>query len=203
MTITDEERQRLLAGKDHETVDTHEHPVVVYRPQRSGVLASLIGMLAGLGMFTILVAISSTVALVAGVEVDLVNGELDQLSVVGLAAAAAILLVSCFVGGFVAGRVARYRGMVPGLGSALWLLAVLAGLGGLALLVNEFSPTFDGIDLADRLATLDASNLALAGAIAAGAVFLLSLVTGLLGGRLGETERNDEAHQVVDVRDDV
>ncbi|HXV71243.1 MAG TPA: hypothetical protein VEB69_07540 [Acidimicrobiia bacterium] len=195
-TITDEQRQRLINAPPTDDVATQEHPVVVYRQPRSGVLASLIGMLAALGVLTILAVVTASIALVSGADLDLVGTDTARLAV-ALAVIGVIILVSTLVGGFVAGRVARYRGMATGLGSSLWLLVVLAVFAGLALLVNEFSPFFEGFDVAQRVAALENSDLALTGAIAAGGLLLLGLGMGLLGGRLGETERSVGAHEVV------
>lgn len=200
MTITDPERQRLIGGSDIEPDITDEYPAVIYRQPRSGLFASILGMLAGLGMLTVLVVVVSSIALVSGVELDLVAGDLERLSIAGVATGATILVVSCFVGGFVAGRVARYGGMVTGVGSTLWLFAILAGFGGLVLLVNEVSPALNGFDLASRLEALDDSGLELAASIAAGTLLLLGMVTGLLGGRMGEVESADGT-RVVDIRD--
>jgi hypothetical protein len=122
---------------------------------------------------------------------DLLAGDLERLSIAGVATGGIVLLISCFVGGFVAGRAARYGGMVTGAGSAFWLFAILAGLGGLSVLVSEISPTLEGFDLSGRLTTLDDSGLALAAGIAAGALLLFGMLTGLLGGRLGQVEPAD------------
>jgi len=195
--ITDQQRQRLINAPHTDDAVTQEHPVVVYRQPRSGVLASLIGMLAAVGVLTILAVITAAIALVSGAELALVGTNAERSSIAALATVGVILLVSTFVGGFVAGRVARYRGMATGLGSSLWLLVVLAVFGGLALLVNEFSPFFEGFDVAQSIAVLENSDLALAGAIAGGGLLLLGLGMGLLGGRLGETERSVGAHEVV------
>jgi len=201
--ITDEQRQRLINNSETDDfVETEEQPVVVYRRPRSGVLASLIGMLAGLGVLTILCSIAASLALVSGVDIDLIDSNLEQLSIATLATVAVIVLTSTFVGGLVAGRVAGHGGMATGLGSTLWLLVVLVALGGLALLVNEFSPVFEGFDVAERVAALDGSDVALAGTIAAGGLLLLSLAMGMLGGRLGETERAIGAHEATVIGDD-
>ena len=200
--ITDEERRRLINSSEPDDHETEEQPAVVYRRPRSGVLASLIGMLAGLGVLTILCSIAASAALVSGVDVDVIDGDLEQLSIATLATIAVIVLTSTFVGGFVAGRVAGHGGMATGLGSTLWLLVVLVALGGLALLVNEFSPVFEGFDVAERIAALEGSDVALAGTIAAGGLLLLSLAMGMLGGRLGEIERAVGAHEAIVTGDD-
>lgn len=186
--ISEEERQRLIHGDDTEEVEIHSLPEAPRRHPRSGVTASLIGMLAALGMFTILGAVTASVAQISGVALDLDGGGTQEDIVVALASTAVMVLISTFVGGFVAGRVARYRGMTAGLGSSLWLIVVLAALVGLALLANEFSPFVDGFDLTASLATLDGADIEPAVAIAGGGLLLLGLGMGLLGGRLGETE---------------
>lgn len=165
-------------------------------------LASLMGMLAGLGMLVLVFAILGAGAILLNLEFDLVRAEADiqEMSVLGIIIAAVVILASTLVGGFVAGRTARYGGLTTGIGSALWLALVLAIFGGLTLLLGSVSDTFNGFELADRLSRFTTPDLMTAAAITAAGLFLLGLLGGLFGGRLGET-RDDEVEEVVDVRE--
>lgn len=158
-------------------------------------------MLAGLGMLVLMTATLAAGAILLNLEYDIIrlNADVEQLSWVGLTIAVVVLVVSTFVGGFVAGRTARYGGMLIGLGSSLWLTLVLALFTGMTLGLAELADTFNGFDLADRLSRFDSTALRLAAAIAAGGLFVLMLLAGLLGGRLGEPKVDTTT--VVDVRD--
>lgn len=198
MTITKEERRRL-------TGEAQKGPVTYPQYPRSGVLASLLGMLAGLGTLVLLTAALGAGATFLNLEFDLISGEADvrEMSVLGIVIAALVILAASFVGGFVAGRIARHGGIRTGLGSSLWLALVFAVFTGLTLLLGAVSDTFDGFNLADRLSRFDTSELILAAALTAGGLFVLALLGGLVGGRVGETKERDiqDMQTVIDLRE--
>lgn len=195
MTISEEERQRLLGEREEVTVTYPKY-------QRSGVMASLMGMLAGLGMLVFVSALLAAGAILMSLEFDLIRTATDvrEMSIVGVVIAALVVLVSALVGGVVAGRVARWGGIVVGLMASLWLMIVLVMFAGLTLAVGAVSATFDGFGLADRLGMLDTTNLRTAAALTLAGLSAVALLGGLLGGRLGETG-DGEIRTVVDVRD--
>lgn len=196
MTITREERQRIVNGSE-ETADSQQ------TFQRSGVASSLMGMLAGLGMLVLLSALLGAGAILLDLEYGLIstNGDLQELSVIGLTITALVILAATLVGGYVAGRIARYGGMVVGLASTLWLTLVFAIFAGLALWIAAVSERFDGFDLAGEISAFATAELTTAAAIAGGGLFVLALLGGLLGGRFGQTEQKHETETVVDLRD--
>lgn len=196
MTITQEERERIVKGSQGTTL---EHP----RFHRSGVVSSLMGMLAGLGMMVLTSAILTAGGILLDLEYDLVatDGNLQELSAIALSLAAVVILASTLVGGFVAGRMARYGGMGVGVAASLWLALVLGILAGLTLWVGEVSNTVDGLDLADRLSGINAADLTMVAALAGAGLFALALLGGILGGRFGQTEGRASTETVVDLRE--
>jgi hypothetical protein len=196
MTITQEERERMLNGSVEATRVEPRFP-------RSGIVSSLMGMLAALGMLILMSAILTAGGVLLDLEFDLVatNGDLQELSAIALAITAVVILASTLVGGFVAGRMARYGGIGVGLGAALWLTLVLGIFAGLTLWVGEVSNTFDGFNFADRLSGINTADLTMVAALAGGGLFLLAILGGLLGGRFGQTEGRAPTETVVDLRD--
>lgn len=196
MTITKEERERMINGSEE---GIYREP----RFHRSGVISSLMGMLAGLGMLVLISALLTAGAILLNLEFDIVaaNGDLQQLSVIALSVAALVILASTVVGGFVAGRTARHGGAGVGIGASLWLTVVLAGFAGLIIWLGDISNTFDGFDLADRLSGINTADLTTAAAITGGGLFVLALLGGLLGGRFGQTEGRAATETVVDLRE--
>lgn len=197
MTITQDERERMINGTD-ETAPAQP------RFHRSGVVSSMMGMFAGLGMLIVMSVILTAGGILLGLEFDLLatDGNLQELSAIALSITAVVVLASTLIGGFVAGQMARYGGISVGLGASLWLALVLGIFVGLALWVGDVSNTFDGFDLADRLSNINASDLTMVAALAGGGLFLLALLGGLLGGRFGQTERRAPTETVVDLRDE-
>jgi hypothetical protein len=196
MTISPEERERLVA----EPEDTVEPPV---RYERSPIVASLMGMLAGLGLLTLISAALAAGGLLLNLEVGFVITEagVQEMSAIGLAVAAIVILASTLIGGFVAGRIARWGGPAVGIGSSLWFALVVALLTGLGIWAGNATNALDGLDLADPFAGIATADLTTAAAIAGGGLFVLAVLGGLLGGRFGQTDDNRPSGTVVDLRD--
>jgi hypothetical protein len=196
MTITRQERERIIKGSEEMT---RAQP----RFHRSGIVSSLMGMLAGLGMMVLTSAVLTAGGILLGLEFDLVatDGNLQELSAIALSITAVVILASTLVGGFVAGRMARYGGLGVGLGASLWLTLALGIFAGLTLWVGDVSNTLDRFDLADRLSGINAADLTTAAALAGAGLFLLALLGGLLGGRFGQTEGRAPAEAVGDRRE--
>lgn len=195
MTITEKERQRIINGSEDKAESTSRH-------RRSGIVVSFLGMLAGLGTLTLVTATLVAGAALVRREVVLVttDGSIQELSLIGLSLTGLIILGSSMMGGFVAGRLARSGGMVVGVGSSLWLTLVIAGFSGLALWLGNPSAALDGTGLADRLNEIAVADLTTAAAVAGAGLFVIALIGGVLGGRLGEIPEPTSGKSVVDLR---
>ena len=160
-------------------------------------LASVVGMFAGLG---VLVFLSALIAAGAGgidYQLNIINdqGVLDEASVVGLIIAAVVVFVSFLVGGFAAGRMARYRGGMTGLGAGLWMLLLVAVFAALGAWVGVEYNAFNRIDLPNWFAQLDVDELTTMAIVATATLVVATLAGGYVGGRLGETyESRVETH---------
>ena len=142
--------------------------------------ATLAGTLAALGTAVVvagLLAGAGTVGYQRGLR------GVDELSISGLVAGLATLLVAFLVGGWVAGRIARYDGGRNGVLSVVWfvlLAAITSGLGAWA--GNEYD-VFPAV----RLPQWFSSNARSAEALVSGLVALVVMVLAAwLGGRFGE-----------------
>ena len=177
----------VVHGNDISVERAHsELPKAEARSRFGGVdLPALLGGgLAGVGASTLLGALAGAVALQLS-SVDPQTGAL-----VGLGVSVALLALSALVGGWVAGRTARYDGARNGLLAGL-LLPVLLGLGGLV----------GGLSAGRDLPTsLDTDRLATAALVAAVAALVLSALAGLLGGKLGARWHRDVDDVLVNTR---
>lgn len=106
-----------------------------------------------------------------------VSGSAGQAAVAGGLAA---ILLAYLVGGYAAGRVARFNGGRNGLGVVLWTVIVGVALGIAGALLEMRFGFAQNLHLGIRL-----RDLALAGAVAAVPTLILMLLGGLLGGALG------------------
>lgn len=195
LAISQQERRRRNSG-----------PKEVRGPESgadgSPIVASLIGMLAGLGMLVLMTAALTAGGLIFNLELGLViTGDVRVGSIIGLAIAAIVIIASTLIGGFAAGRMARNRGFSAGIGSSLWLMLVLVVFAAFALWVASASNALDGFDLADSVSSVTTTDLATTAGIAGGGLFIIALLGGSLGGRLGETERKRSAERIVDIQD--
>lgn len=179
-----DEEQVVLRGADDDVVGAS-------RRRGLDVPATLAGALAALGTLLLLSSLASilgTIGFQRGIDV----GE-KELSIGGLVAGLVILFLSCLVGGWVAGRMARRRGGLHGLLAILWLVLLAALLAGLAAIAG------DQADVRSRVGLPGWFDEGSTGAVALGTGLLalaLMLLGGWLGGRLGERRRHDDVELV-------
>lgn len=151
-------------------------------------LASLIGMFAGLGTLAFLGALIAAGA--GGIDYQLniltEDGTLDEASVIGLIVATIVVFASFVVGGFAAGRMSRYHGGLNGFGAGLWLILLVAIFAGLGAWVGAEYNAFNRLDLPNWFAQVDVDDLTAIAAIASAILVAATLVGGYVGGRLGE-----------------
>ena len=164
--------------------------------RRSGfdVPATLGGALAGLGTFVLLSSLLGAAIGSIGYQTD-VDGQ--DLSIGGLIAGLVVLFLSCLVGGWVAGRIARRRGGLHGLVAALWLVLLAAALAALAAVAG------DEYDVTERVGLprwFDEDAVAPAAIVTGLVALALMLLGGWLGGKLAERHRDAAAVDVVETR---
>jgi hypothetical protein len=152
-------------------------------------------MLAGLGTLVFLSALIAAGANSIDYQLNVINleGQLDEASIVGLIVAAVVVFVSFIVGGFAAGRIARYDGGVNGLGAGLWLILLVAIFGALGAWVGAEYNAFNREGLPNWVAQLDVDDLTTAAIVATVVLIAVTLLGGYVGGRIGEMY-----HQKVD-----
>lgn len=150
-------------------------------------VASFVGMLAGLGTLVFLSALFAAGAASIDYQLNLITleGQLDEASIIGLIVAAIVVFVSFIVGGFAAGRMARYDGGMNGLGAGLWLIFLVAIFGALGAWVGAEYNAFNREGLPNWVAQLDVDELTTEAIVASIVLIAVTLVGGYLGGRMG------------------
>lgn len=124
------------------TTTTNERPGVqgadryhsaVERFRGADMLAGLFGALTALGAFVLIAAVLAVSGADLPFQIDQIDatGVLVDLDVGGMLVALGVLAASFFVGGWAAGRIARYDGGLNGALTALWMLAAAAAFAGL------------------------------------------------------------------------
>ncbi len=188
---TADDRPASTAPADDTPVGRKE--VVARQKERFGGMkfgACFFGWLTATGMAVVLTALLAA----AGAGLGLANNvdptdptavaPIETIGLIGGLVLLAIILISYFAGGYVAGRMARFAGAKQGLGVWLWALimaVVVAILGAVAGSQFNLLANLNGFP---RI-PLNEGDLTTAGVITAIAVALVALVGAILGGAAG------------------
>ena len=158
--------------------------------------ATLAGTLAAIGSLVLLAGLIGAALGAVGYQTGL-GGNRDELSIGGLISGLVALFLAFLIGGWVAARIARHKGGVHGLLTAVWMIllaAILAALG--AWFGSEFD-VFKSLSLPQWFDE-DAFTT---GAIISGLVAIAAmLLGGWLGGRMGERGSGRGDVEVVETR---
>ncbi|HZB22869.1 MAG TPA: hypothetical protein VE444_03405 [Gaiellaceae bacterium] len=179
-----EERRRDLNTVD--TVDTVEpvHPIAATRDRFGGVdfPASLVGMLTALAMVVLLGGLVGAAIGAIGYQTGLSGDNVEDISIASLVGGLVVLFVSYLVGGWTAGRIARYDGARNGLMTAVWTIVLAAALSALAYFLGSEYDVLANVDLPQWFDRDAVTTAAIASSVIAIATML---VGGLLGGLWG------------------
>ena len=150
--------------------------------------ASLTGMLVALAALLLLSGIASAIFGAVAFQSGVRFSDRQEVAVGGLVVGAVVLVLSFLLGGWAAGRMARYSGALNGFMTALWfviLMALLALLGGWA---GDRFNLFDNLRVAQaRLPNwFSPDTLTTAAAISAIVAVVLMFVAAVVGGIWGE-----------------
>jgi uncharacterized membrane protein len=145
--------------------------------------ASLVGMLTALSTTLILAGLVGAAIGAVGYQTGLDQQDANDISTWSLLGGAAVLFVAYVIGGWAAGRIARYDGARNGLAAGIWTLILGAILAGLGAWVDSEYDVLRNVDLPQWFQS-DAFTTA---AIVSGVVAVAAmLVGGALGGMWGE-----------------
>ena len=151
-------------------------------------LAGILGMFTALGVLVFLGSLLAAGA--AGIPYQLnaidVDGNLQDVEVLGSIVAILVILASFVVGGLAAGRIARYDGAVNGVGAALWFILLVAVFAALGAWVGSEYNAFAAMDLPNWFSQIGADDVTLKAVAAGLAGAVAALLGGYMGGALGE-----------------
>jgi hypothetical protein len=151
--------------------------------------ASFFGWLTASGMAVLLTALLAAAGAGVGLATDLdpANPDAAQAETIGLIGAIvilAIIFVSYYAGGYVAGRMARFNGARQGVGVWLWSLIIAVVVAVLALLAGTRFDLLANLNTFPRIPVSE-GTLTTAGVLTAVAVAIVALVGAILGGVTG------------------
>lgn len=141
--------------------------------------AAFAGMLAGLGLTVLLAGIAA-----AAGSISYSNGaDSDELASSGLVTGMAVLLVAFLVGGWVAGRMARYDGVLNGLTCAGLFLLLMAGMSGIGQWADSEWDFFADVRLPQWFTDAGTTSTVVTAGVGIAVVLLAAALGGAWGGR--------------------
>jgi hypothetical protein len=144
--------------------------------------ASLVGMLTALSTALILAGVLGAAFGVVDYQTGL-EGDAEDLALVTIAGGVGVIFVAYVIGGWAAGRIARYDGARNGFAAGVWTL-ILVGAAGLGAWLGSEYDVYREVNLPQWFSTDEFTISAIAGGIAAiAAMFIGGVIGGLWGGR--------------------
>lgn len=144
--------------------------------------ASLVGMLTALSSTLILAGLVGAAVGAVGYQTGLEQNA-EDLSTWSMIGGVAVLFVAYLIGGWAAGRMARYDGARNGFATGIWTLVFAGILAGLGAWIGSEYDVFRNVDLPQWFTTDAFTTAAI---ISAAAAIVAMFVGGAIGGMWGE-----------------
>ena len=172
-----------IAHRDF-TVTEPVHPIVAARDRFGGVdfPASLAGMLTALAMVVLLGGLVGAAIGAIGYQTGLSGDTVEDITIASLIGGLVVLFVAYLIGGWTAGRIARYDGARNGLMTGIWTIVLAAVLSALAAFFGDEYDVLANVDLPQWF---DRDAVTTAAIISGGVAIATMLIGGLLGGLWG------------------
>jgi hypothetical protein len=160
------------------------HPIAAARDRFGGIdlPASLVGMLTAIAMLILLGGIVGAAIGAIGYQTGLSGDNVDDISLASLIGGLIVLAIAYLVGGWTAGRIARYDGARNGVMTAVWTIVLAGALSALAAWFGSEYDIFANVELPQWFDRDALTTSALVSGVAAVATMLFA---GLLGGLWG------------------
>ena len=144
--------------------------------------ATLVGTLTALALLVLLAGLVGAAVGAVGYQAGL-KGNVASISLASLIGGLVVLFLAFLVGGWAAGRMARYDGARNGAMTAVWAIVLAALLAALAAIFGAEYDVFRSVKL-PQFFSRDA--LTLGGIVSALVAIVVMLLAGLVGGKWGE-----------------
>jgi hypothetical protein len=160
------------------------HPIAANRAAFGGVdfPASFVGMLTALATLVLLGGIVGAAVGAIGYQTGLSGDNVEDIGLASLIGGIAVIFVAYLIGGWTAGRIARYDGARNGLMTGVWTLLLAAILSTLAYF---FGNEYDVLRNVDLPQWFDRDALTTAAIVSGVVTVATMLLAGLLGGLSG------------------
>jgi hypothetical protein len=143
--------------------------------------ATIVGMLTALSTTLILAGLVGAAIGAVGYQTGLEENA-EDLSIAGLIGGVAVLFVAYLIGGWAAGRIARYDGARNGFATGIWTLVFAASLAGLGAWIGSDYDVFRNVELPQWFEEDALTWTAISSGVAA---IVAMFVGGAIGGKWG------------------
>jgi hypothetical protein len=147
--------------------------------------SAFFGLLSAIGLAAILLGIVAAAGVAIGVSQikDVTNGNADTIGLGGAILVLAVVAVSWFCGGYVAGRMARFDGMRQGIAVWVWTVVIGAVLAIVAVIGGSQYDVFARLNLPN--VAVGNQSLTTGGAVTLAAALVVALIAAIVGGKVG------------------
>jgi hypothetical protein len=160
------------------------HPIAAARDRFGGIdlPASLVGMLTAIAMLILLGGLVGAAIGAIGYQTGLSGDNVEDISLASLIGGLVVLAIAYLVGGWTAGRIARYDGARNGVMTAVWTIVLAGALSALAAWFGSEYDVFADVQLPQWF---DRDALTTSALVSGVAAIATMLVAGVLGGLWG------------------
>ena len=204
-TVAETETEaREREAREADAVELRErrpvHPIAAAHDRFGGIdiPASLVGMLTALAVLVLLGGLVGAAVGAIGYQTGLSGDTVEDISIASLVGGLVVLTVAYLIGGWTAGRIARYDGARNGLMTGVWTVLLAAVLSGLAA---WFGSEYDVLANVELPQWFDRDALTTAALVSGVVAVATMLVAGLLGGLWGTRYHRLVDETIVDGRE--
>ena len=175
------EEERVVRTDRDETIRRDPNAGLAAARDRFGgidIPASLIGMLTALAMLVILGGLVGGAISAFGYQTGLEGADVEEVTIGGMIAGLVVLFLSFVIGGWAAGRMARYDGLRNGIMTAIWAIILFAVLSIVGAWLGDEYDVLAKANLPRWFSEDVLTSTALIGA-------LIAAATAIIGGALG------------------
>ena len=150
--------------------------------------AAIAGMFTAMGVFLFLAGLGAAGAGGLAFQVDLsdAEGAVEEVSLIGGILALVGLFVAFLIGGWAAGRMARYDGGLNGAMTAFWMLLLIVVFAALGTWAGQEYNAFAQMNLPDWVSGVSGDEVTAAAVIGGVLGLVVMFLGGFIGGKWGE-----------------
>jgi hypothetical protein len=181
-------------------VEERPPPIAANRATFGGadIPASFVGMLTALAMIVLLGGIVGAAIGAIGYQTGLSGDNVEDITLASLIGGIAVIFVAYLIGGWAAGRIARYDGARNGLMTGIWTILLAAVV---SVLAYFFGNEYDVLRNVDLPQWFDRDALTTAAIVSGVVTVAAMLLGGLLGGLWGTRYHRVADQSLLDAAD--